>query len=49
MRWYDLDSGFRRNDDMPKLALLRLTPPLQNNEKMKNVQALRVPAAGLGI
>jgi hypothetical protein len=23
MRWSDLDSGFRRNDDMPKLALIR--------------------------
>jgi hypothetical protein len=26
MRWSDLDSGFRRNDDMPKLALMPPNP-----------------------
>jgi hypothetical protein len=24
MRWSDLDSGFRRNDDMPKLAFMEI-------------------------
>ena len=33
MRWYDLDSGFRRNDDIPNLALMGLTPPLRKTEK----------------
>jgi hypothetical protein len=26
MRWSDLDSGFRRNDDMPTLALIGINP-----------------------
>ena len=35
MRWYDLDSGFRRNDDMPKLALLPPNPLPQGEDGLK--------------
>ena len=41
MRWSDLDSGFRRNDDLPKLTLMPPTPLCQRENSLDRGQHSR--------